>query len=131
MFGNLPYTRVPSQGLHPEHRKGAGVRSRSPRHSGPDSAVIFDYSYNEIMHDARSSKVKMLRCVAQVTGEQFPFGIDQGQTEPFLSQGDSAMFATRRPRISNGCILLARAHHRLPVSHRYQRRLCFGVFEDS
>jgi methyltransferase (TIGR00027 family) len=54
-------------------------------HSGPGSAVIFDYFYNEVLHDPSRGDVKMLRRAAQMTGEEYMFGIDQGQIEPFLT----------------------------------------------
>jgi methyltransferase (TIGR00027 family) len=55
-------------------------------HSGPGSAVIFDYFYNEILRDTRRTDVKMMRRAARMTGEEYMFGIDQGQIEPFLTQ---------------------------------------------
>jgi methyltransferase (TIGR00027 family) len=55
-------------------------------HSGPGSAVIFDYFYNETLRDTSRPEVKMMRRAARVTGEEYLFGIDQGQIEPFLTQ---------------------------------------------
>jgi methyltransferase (TIGR00027 family) len=55
-------------------------------HSGPGSSVIFDYFYNETLHDSSRSDVKMMRRAARLTGEEYMFGIDQGQIEPFLSR---------------------------------------------
>jgi O-methyltransferase involved in polyketide biosynthesis len=55
-------------------------------HSGPGSAVIFDYFYNEILRDPRRNDVKMMRRAARMTGEEYLFGIDRGQIEPFLTQ---------------------------------------------
>lgn len=55
-------------------------------HSGPGSAVIFDYFYNETLHDTRRIDVKMMKRSAKLTGEAYLFGIDQGQVETFLSQ---------------------------------------------
>jgi methyltransferase (TIGR00027 family) len=55
-------------------------------HSGQDSQVIFDYFYNEGLHDASSAYVKALRRAAAMTGEDYMFGIDKGQIEPFLSR---------------------------------------------
>jgi methyltransferase (TIGR00027 family) len=55
-------------------------------HSGPGSTVIFDYFYNETVHDTTRSDVKMMRRAARMTGEEYMFGIDQGQIEPFLVQ---------------------------------------------
>jgi methyltransferase (TIGR00027 family) len=56
------------------------------RHSGPGSAVIFDYFYNEVFSDSSNSYAKALRRAAQVSGEEYMFGVDRGQIEPFLSQ---------------------------------------------
>jgi len=55
-------------------------------HSGPGSAVIFDYFYNETLRDTTLSYVKAMRRAAQMTGEEYMFGIDQGQIEPFLTR---------------------------------------------
>jgi len=55
-------------------------------HSGPGSAVIFDYFYNETLRDTSRSEVRMMRRAARVTGEGYLFGIDQGQVEPFLTR---------------------------------------------
>lgn len=55
-------------------------------HSGPGSALIFDYMYNEILRDTSRADVKNLRRAAQLTGEEYLFGIDRGQIDPFLTQ---------------------------------------------
>jgi methyltransferase (TIGR00027 family) len=55
-------------------------------HSGAGSALIFDYFYNEVLHDTSRSDVKMMRRAARLTGEEYMFGIDQGQVEPFLTR---------------------------------------------
>lgn len=55
-------------------------------HAGPGSAVIFDYFYNEVLRDPRRNDVKMMRRAARMTGEEYLFGIDEGQIEPFLTQ---------------------------------------------
>jgi methyltransferase (TIGR00027 family) len=55
-------------------------------HSGPGSAVIFDFMYNEILRDTSRPEVKNMRRAAQLTGEEYLFGIDRGQIEPFLTQ---------------------------------------------
>ena len=55
-------------------------------HSGPGSAVIFDYFYNETLHDTSSRYVKMMHRAARMTGEAYLFGIDEGQIEPFLTR---------------------------------------------
>lgn len=54
--------------------------------SGPGSAIIFDYFYNETLHDPQNRYVKLMRRSAQATGEAYLFGIDQGQIGPFLTQ---------------------------------------------
>jgi methyltransferase (TIGR00027 family) len=53
-------------------------------HSAPGSAVVFDYFYNETLHDMTRPEVKLMWRAAKVTGEAYLFGIDQGQIEPFL-----------------------------------------------
>ncbi|MFL0195064.1 class I SAM-dependent methyltransferase [Clostridium sp. WILCCON 0269] len=55
-------------------------------HSGPGSAVIFDYFYNETLHDTHSIEVKMMQRTARMAGEGYLFGVDQGQIEQFLIQ---------------------------------------------
>jgi methyltransferase (TIGR00027 family) len=55
-------------------------------HSGPGSAVIFDYFYNETLRDTSRPEVRMMQRAARVTGEGYLFGIDQGQIEPFLTR---------------------------------------------
>lgn len=55
-------------------------------HSGPGSALIFDYFYNEILRDTSCNDVKMMRRAARMTGEEYLFGIDQGQVEAFLAR---------------------------------------------
>jgi len=55
-------------------------------HSGPGSAVIFDYFYTETLRDTSRSEVKTMQRTARVTGEGYLFGIGQGQIEPFLTQ---------------------------------------------
>lgn len=50
-------------------------------HSGPDSAVIFDYFYNETLRE-----MKITRWVTRVIGEKLIFGIDQNKIEPFLTR---------------------------------------------
>src|ERR671911_531215 len=52
-------------------------------HSGRDSAVIFDYFYNETLRDM---KMKTTRRITRAIGEQLIFGIDEGQIEPFLTR---------------------------------------------
>jgi len=48
-------------------------------HSGPGSTVIFDYMHSETLRDPRVKRA------AKMSGEEYVFGIDQGQVEPFLS----------------------------------------------
>ena len=55
-------------------------------HSGSGSAVIFDYFYNEILHDPSRRDIQAMRRTAQKFGEGYMFGIDRGQVEPFLTQ---------------------------------------------
>ena len=55
-------------------------------HSGPGSAVIFDYFYNETLRDTSRPEVRTMQRAARVTGEGYLFGIDAGQVEPFLTQ---------------------------------------------
>lgn len=55
-------------------------------HSGPGSAVIFDYFYNETLRDLSRPEVRTMHRAASVTGEGYLFGIDQGKTEEFLTQ---------------------------------------------
>jgi methyltransferase (TIGR00027 family) len=55
-------------------------------HSSPGSTVIFDYFYNETLHDISRPEVKMMQRAAKATGEGYLFGIDQGQIEQFLVQ---------------------------------------------
>ena len=55
-------------------------------HSGPGSMVIFDYFYNETLRDTTRRDVKILRQAARMTGEEYMYGFDQGQIEPFLVQ---------------------------------------------
>ncbi len=63
-----------------------GTLSFIANHSGPGSAVIFDYCYNETLRDTSRGYGKLLRRSAQLSGEAYMFGIDQGRVEPFLSQ---------------------------------------------
>ncbi|HMM19870.1 MAG TPA: class I SAM-dependent methyltransferase [Selenomonadales bacterium] len=50
-------------------------------HSGPGSAVIFDYFYTETLRDM---KLKSTRRILRVIGERLTFGIDEGEIESFL-----------------------------------------------
>lgn len=52
-------------------------------HSGPGSAVIFDYFYNETLRDM---KMKTVRRITRAIGERLMFGIDEGRIEPFLTR---------------------------------------------
>ena len=56
------------------------------KHSGPGSAVIFDYCYNETLRDTSRGYGKLLRRSSRLSGEAYLFGIDQGQVEPFLAR---------------------------------------------
>ncbi|ACL16451.1 class I SAM-dependent methyltransferase [Methanosphaerula palustris] len=55
-------------------------------HSGPGSAVIFDYFYKEVLHDPNRKEGKNLRRAAKMTGEEYLFGIDRSQVGAFLNQ---------------------------------------------
>jgi methyltransferase (TIGR00027 family) len=55
-------------------------------HSGMDSTVIFDYIYNEILHDTTQGYGKMLARAGKMSGEPYVFGIDKGQVGHFLAQ---------------------------------------------
>src|ERR671917_230893 len=52
-------------------------------HSGPGSAVVFDYFYNETLRDM---KMETARRITRAIGEGLIFGIDEGQIEPFLTR---------------------------------------------
>jgi len=56
------------------------------KHSRPESALIFDYFYNEVLRDPSRKDVQMLRRASRLSGEQYMFGIDRDQIEPFLTQ---------------------------------------------
>jgi methyltransferase (TIGR00027 family) len=55
-------------------------------HSGPGSSVIFDYFYEEVLLNGTSGYGKALRRAAKMSGEEYMFGIPQGQTTAFLTQ---------------------------------------------
>ena len=63
-----------------------GTLSFIANNSGPGSAVIFDYCYNETLRDTSGGYGKLLRQSAQVIGEAYMFKIDQGQVGLFLTQ---------------------------------------------
>ena len=52
-------------------------------HSGPGSAVIFDYFTHEALHGL---EMKKLRPIMRVIGEKIIFGIDEGRIEQFMTQ---------------------------------------------
>ena len=54
------------------------------QHAGAGSTLIFDYFTNEMLNDTGSGYGKMIRRAAQLSGEEYLFGIDVGQIEPFL-----------------------------------------------
>ena len=56
------------------------------KHSGAGSSVIFDYFYNETLRDTKHGYGKAMRRAAKLSGEDYMFGIDEGQIEPFLTQ---------------------------------------------
>lgn len=51
-------------------------------HSGPGSAVIFDYFYTQTLRDMNS---KAASRILKAVGERLTFGIDEGQIGPFLA----------------------------------------------
>ena len=53
-------------------------------HSGKGSSVIFDYFYNEALNDTTRIDLRMMRRAARLTGEEYLFGIDEGEVEEFL-----------------------------------------------
>ena len=55
-------------------------------HSGPDSVVIFDYVYNETLHNTTQGYGKVLAQAGKMSGEPYVFGIDKGEVAPFLIQ---------------------------------------------
>ena len=55
-------------------------------HSGPGSAVIFDYIYSETLHDTTQGYGKALARAGKMSGEPYIFGIDRGQAGPFLAK---------------------------------------------
>ena len=55
-------------------------------HSGSDSNVIFDYIYNEVLHDTTQGYGKVLARAGKMSGEPYVFGIDKGQVGHFLAQ---------------------------------------------
>ncbi len=56
------------------------------QHSGPGSAVIFDYYTTEALRDTGRPDVKMMQRVTRMTGEAYLFGIGEGQIETFLTE---------------------------------------------
>jgi methyltransferase (TIGR00027 family) len=55
------------------------------QHSGPGSAVIFDYIYDEILRDTTHGYGKTLARAGRMSGEPYVFGIGKGQAEAFLT----------------------------------------------
>ena len=51
-------------------------------HSGSGSSVIFDYFTNEFLSDTSRPEVKSLRRTMQTIGEEYTFGINEGQVAP-------------------------------------------------
>jgi methyltransferase (TIGR00027 family) len=51
-------------------------------HSGPGSAVIFDYFYTQTLRDMNSKSASR---ILKAVGERLTFGIDEGTIEPFLA----------------------------------------------
>ncbi len=61
-----------------------GTLSFIAHHSGPGSAVIFDYCYTETLRDTSRGYGRILRQSSRLSGEAYLFGIDRGQVESFL-----------------------------------------------
>jgi methyltransferase (TIGR00027 family) len=55
-------------------------------HSGPGSAVVFDYIYNETLQDTTHGYGKSLARAAKMSGEPYVFGIDKGGAGAFLTR---------------------------------------------
>jgi methyltransferase (TIGR00027 family) len=55
-------------------------------HSAPGSSVVFDYVYNETLHDTTQGYGKALARAGKVSGEPYVFGIDRGGVATFLAQ---------------------------------------------
>jgi O-methyltransferase involved in polyketide biosynthesis len=55
-------------------------------YSGPGSSVIFDYFFNETLHDMTRMDLKVMRRAAWLSGEEYLFGIDEGKVEDFLAR---------------------------------------------
>ena len=55
-------------------------------HSAPGSSVVFDYVYNETLHDTTQGYGKALARAGKVSGEPYVFGIDRGTVGTFLAQ---------------------------------------------
>ena len=55
-------------------------------HSSKGSVLIFDYFYTSTVHDSTRKDVQMLRRAAKISGEEYLFGIDEGQIEHFLAK---------------------------------------------
>ena len=57
------------------------------RHSGPDSAIVFDYLYREVLDGLRQqNEVTNMRRYRFMTGEGLTFGIPEGTIEAFLKE---------------------------------------------
>jgi methyltransferase (TIGR00027 family) len=55
-------------------------------HTGPGSAVIFDYIYAKTLRDTTQGYGKVLARAGKMSGEPYIFGINHGQVGPFLTQ---------------------------------------------
>jgi methyltransferase (TIGR00027 family) len=49
------------------------------------STVIFDYYYNETLQDTSRTDVKNMHRTARITGENYLFGIEEGELDAFLT----------------------------------------------
>ncbi len=57
------------------------------QHSGPDSAIVFDYIYREALDGVQKhGEISNMRRYRFMTGEGLTFGIEEGEIEPFLNE---------------------------------------------
>ncbi len=57
------------------------------QHSGPGSAIVFDYIYREALEGVQKhGEISNMRRYRFMTGEGLTFGIEEGQIEPFLHE---------------------------------------------
>ncbi len=57
------------------------------QHSGPGSAIVFDYIYREALDGVQKhGEISNMRRYRFMTGEGLTFGIEEGRIEPFLNE---------------------------------------------